>query len=50
MALLKSAHGGNIREAAALMGISAAQLLDFSANINPLARHPRQYGLRRTLP
>ena len=36
MALLKSAHGGNIREAAALMGISAAQLLDFSANINPL--------------
>ena len=36
MALLKSAHGGNIREAAALMGISAEQLLDFSANINPL--------------
>lgn len=36
MALLKSAHGGNIREAAALLGISAEQLLDFSANINPL--------------
>jgi len=33
---LKSAHGGNIREAAALMGISADTLLDFSANINPL--------------
>ncbi|STR44154.1 L-threonine 3-O-phosphate decarboxylase [Klebsiella michiganensis] len=57
MALLKSAHGGNIREAAALLGISAEQLLDFSANINPLGMpeslkraHPRQYGLRRTLP
>ena len=36
MALLKSAHGGNIREAAALLGICAEQLLDFSANINPL--------------
>ena len=36
MSRLKSAHGGNIREAAALMGISADQLLDFSANINPL--------------
>ncbi|HDG1671683.1 TPA: threonine-phosphate decarboxylase [Kluyvera cryocrescens] len=36
MSRLKSAHGGNIREAAALMGISAETLLDFSANINPL--------------
>lgn len=36
MSRLKSAHGGNIREAAALMGISADTLLDFSANINPL--------------
>ncbi|TCW11770.1 L-threonine O-3-phosphate decarboxylase [Raoultella sp. BIGb0138] len=36
MALLKSAHGGNIREAAALLGINPEQLLDFSANINPL--------------
>ncbi|VDR25001.1 Threonine-phosphate decarboxylase [Raoultella terrigena] len=36
MALLKSAHGGNTREAAALLGIQPAQLLDFSANINPL--------------
>ena len=36
MSLLKSAHGGNIREAAELLGISPEQLLDFSANINPL--------------
>ena len=36
MALLKSAHGGNTREAAALLGIEAHQLRDFSANINPL--------------
>ncbi|MEX3018466.1 threonine-phosphate decarboxylase CobD [Kluyvera sp. STS39-E] len=36
MSLLKSAHGGNIREAAALLGVDADTLLDFSANINPL--------------
>lgn len=36
MALLKSAHGGNTREAAALLGIKPDRLLDFSANINPL--------------
>ena len=36
MALLKSAHGGNIREAAGLLGIAPGELLDFSANINPL--------------
>lgn len=36
MSRLKSIHGGNTREAAALLGISADQLLDFSANINPL--------------
>lgn len=36
MSRLKSAHGGNTREAAALMGLTADQLLDFSANINPL--------------
>lgn len=36
MALLKSAHGGNTREAAALLGIEVHQLRDFSANINPL--------------
>lgn len=35
MALFHSAHGGNTREAAELLGISAEQLLDFSANINP---------------
>ena len=33
MALLKSAHGGNIREAAALMGISAAQLLILNVRV-----------------
>lgn len=33
--MFHSAHGGNTREAAALLGISPAQLLDFSANINP---------------
>lgn len=36
MSLFRSAHGGNTREAAELLGISAEQLLDFSANINPL--------------
>ncbi|MFG0516738.1 threonine-phosphate decarboxylase CobD [Kluyvera intermedia] len=36
MSQLKSVHGGNTREAAALLGISPDQLLDFSANINPL--------------
>lgn len=36
MSIFKSAHGGNTREAAELLGISAEQLLDFSANINPL--------------
>ncbi|POT58205.1 threonine-phosphate decarboxylase [Citrobacter amalonaticus] len=36
MSLLKSAHGGNTREAAAWLGIAPEQLLDFSANINPL--------------
>lgn len=36
MALLNSVHGGNIREAAAWLGIEPQQLLDFSANINPL--------------
>lgn len=36
MSRLKSAHGGNTREAATLMGLTADQLLDFSANINPL--------------
>ena len=36
MALFNSAHGGNIREAATVLGISPDQLLDFSANINPL--------------
>ncbi len=36
MSLLKSAHGGNTREAAELLGILPEQLLDFSANINPL--------------
>ncbi|MFU0883534.1 threonine-phosphate decarboxylase CobD [Kluyvera cryocrescens] len=36
MSRLKSAHGGNTREAAALLGIGADKLLDFSANINPL--------------
>lgn len=33
--MFHSAHGGNIREAAALLGIAPEQLLDFSANINP---------------
>jgi len=35
MALFHSAHGGNIREAASVLGIPAESLLDFSANINP---------------
>lgn len=35
MTMLHSAHGGNRREAAQLMGIAPEALLDFSANINP---------------
>lgn len=35
MALFHSAHGGNTREAAELLGIAPEQLHDFSANINP---------------
>ncbi|MBS0848629.1 threonine-phosphate decarboxylase CobD [Citrobacter sp. JGM124] len=31
-----SQHGGNIREAAASMGVEPHELIDFSANINPL--------------
>ncbi|WBM69605.1 threonine-phosphate decarboxylase CobD [Buttiauxella sp. WJP83] len=31
-----SQHGGNIIEAAAVMGVDANSLIDFSANINPL--------------
>lgn len=46
MSLLKSAHGGNTREAAALLGIPPEQLLDFSANINPLGMPA---GLKRAL-
>lgn len=34
--MFTSHHGGNIREAAALIGAQADQLIDFSANINPL--------------
>ncbi|STV10030.1 N-acetylmuramoyl-L-alanine amidase [Klebsiella pneumoniae subsp. pneumoniae] len=34
--LTEKRHGGNIREAAALLGIAPGELLDFSANINPL--------------
>lgn len=34
--MFTSNHGGNIREAAALAGVDPAQLIDFSANINPL--------------
>lgn len=48
MALLKSAHGGNIREAAALLGIAPGELLDFSANINPLGM-PASLSGRRSL-
>ena len=36
MAKLTSIHGGNIREAAQILGIGPASLVDFSANINPL--------------
>ena len=34
--MFTSHHGGNIREAAALAGVNPEQLIDFSANINPL--------------
>ncbi|AFJ47797.1 threonine-phosphate decarboxylase CobD [Shimwellia blattae] len=36
MALLTSLHGGNIREAARWSGLEPGEILDFSANINPL--------------
>ncbi|WP_437888940.1 threonine-phosphate decarboxylase CobD [Phytobacter sp. V91] len=46
MALFHSAHGGNIREAASVLGISADCLLDFSANINPAGM---PHSLKRAL-
>ncbi|WP_039054940.1 threonine-phosphate decarboxylase CobD [Enterobacter sp. Bisph1] len=46
MALFHSAHGGNTREAAELLGVPAEQLLDFSANINPAGMPP---SLKRAL-
>lgn len=46
MALFHSAHGGNIREASSVLGISAESLLDFSANINPAGMPP---SLKRAL-
>ncbi|MEZ2576256.1 threonine-phosphate decarboxylase CobD [Buttiauxella ferragutiae] len=36
MMAFSSQHGGNIIEAAAVMGVDAESLIDFSANINPL--------------
>lgn len=36
MAMFISQHGGNVREAAQQLGIAPDELLDFSANINPL--------------
>lgn len=36
MALFNSVHGGNIWEAATILGISPDQSLDISANINLL--------------
>lgn len=41
MALFTSAHGGNVREAAQWLGVAPAELLDVSANINPLGMPPR---------
>lgn len=41
MGKLTSTHGGNIREAAQLLGIDPASLVDFSANINPLGMPER---------
>ncbi|WP_058911714.1 threonine-phosphate decarboxylase CobD [Entomohabitans teleogrylli] len=40
MSAFVSQHGGNIREAAARYGMKPEQLLDFSANINPLGMPP----------
>ena len=34
------AHGGNLRQAAERYGISEEEILDFSANINPLGPPP----------
>lgn len=41
-----SQHGGNIIEAAAVMGVDANSLIDFSANINPLGM---PYSLKRAI-
>jgi threonine-phosphate decarboxylase len=35
------AHGGNIAQAARLLGIPASRILDFSANVNPMGLPPR---------
>jgi threonine-phosphate decarboxylase len=34
-------HGGNIAQAARLLGIPASRILDFSANVNPMGLPPR---------
>lgn len=50
MALFTSAHGGNTREAAQMLGIAAEQLLDFSANINPAGMpHSLKHALQAHL-
>ncbi len=38
-------HGGNIAQAARLLGIPASRILDFSANVNPMGL-PRRAALR----
>jgi threonine-phosphate decarboxylase len=41
MGTVKRIHGGNIREAAENYGLNEKDILDFSANINPLGPSPR---------
>ncbi|MFQ5898381.1 MAG: threonine-phosphate decarboxylase CobD [Candidatus Methylomirabilia bacterium] len=48
---MRDDHGGDLRTLAAAGGVPASQLLDFSANINPLGLSPRvEEAIRAALP
>lgn len=45
---MREAHGGDLRQLAAAAGVTPGELLDFSANINPLGLSSRVEGAIRT--
>ncbi|NLC76471.1 MAG: threonine-phosphate decarboxylase, partial [Clostridia bacterium] len=49
--MTKNYHGGNLKEGARLYGLREVELLDFSANINPLGPSPQVWtALQKALP